>query len=139
MTNQTKGFHLDLQVRIGALFGDDVRLTTCLDGREVTIRASEMGLNRFQKRSGSSSKRVGSPPNQKRMLSVSGSEQMWRLRRFVPALALIRDRTRSSVRSTEKTGSQRAARNPTRSTDLRLASQSAPMMTSQRLGASGGR
>ena len=41
MTNQTKGFHLDLQVRIGALFGDDVRLTTCLDGREVTIRASD--------------------------------------------------------------------------------------------------
>ena len=41
MTNQTKGFHLYLQVRIGALFGDDVRLTTCLDGREVTIRASD--------------------------------------------------------------------------------------------------
>ena len=41
MTNQTKGFHLYLQVRIGPLFGDDVRLTTCLDGREVTIRASD--------------------------------------------------------------------------------------------------
>ena len=41
MTNQTKEFNLYLQVRIGALFGDDVRLTTCLDGREVTIRASD--------------------------------------------------------------------------------------------------
>ena len=37
MTNQTKGFCLYLPVRIGALFGDDVRLTTCLNGREVTI------------------------------------------------------------------------------------------------------
>ena len=41
MTNQTKGFRLYLQVRIGALYGDDVHLTTRLDRREVTIRASD--------------------------------------------------------------------------------------------------
>ena len=41
MTNETSGFRLYLQVRIGkALNTDEAFLTTCLDGREVTIRAS---------------------------------------------------------------------------------------------------
>ena len=42
MTNATSGFRLYLQVRIGkALHTDEVSLTTCLDGREVTIRARD--------------------------------------------------------------------------------------------------
>ena len=41
MTNETSGFRLYLQVRIGkALTTDEAFLTTYLDGREVTIRAS---------------------------------------------------------------------------------------------------
>ena len=41
MTNQTKGFRLYLQVRIGnGLHTDEECLTTYLDGREVTIRPS---------------------------------------------------------------------------------------------------
>ena len=41
MTNETSGFRLYLQVRIGkALNTDEAFLTTCLDGREVTISAS---------------------------------------------------------------------------------------------------
>ena len=39
MTNETSGFRLYLQVRIGTVLAtDDVCLTTCLAGREVTIR-----------------------------------------------------------------------------------------------------
>ena len=95
MTNKTSGFRLYLQVRIGkALRTDEAFLTTYLDGREVRIRAS-LGPS-ISKAEWLVFEARGFPTeSEAHGLSVSGSERTWSLRRFVPALASIRDWTRS--------------------------------------------